>query len=224
MSTLLNTTVSVGDIAPTFALDVINRDGQVSLDDYRGRSGLFLNVVRGLHCPFCRRHLTQLATTDTSLRENGVETLVVVSTSPERASKYLRYRPSPLTIASDPDTDVHRTYGLPKFAVTEDSDDWPRTLSAGSLSTPLPDPTGEHPDPAPIPDTVRKLNEKDRYEPEPGEVEIDISPAGIMLEGRFMIDRDGIVRWIHVEARDGPQNFAETPTPREVLEAARLLH
>jgi peroxiredoxin len=224
MNNLSITAIAVGNIAPTFALDVINRDGQVSLEDYRGRSGLFLNVVRGLHCPFCRRHLTQLATTDTSLKQAGVETLVVVSTSPERASKYLRYRPSPLTIASDPETDVHRTYGLPKFAVTENSDDWPRTLSAGSLSTPLPDPTGELPDLAPIPETVRKLNEKDHYEPEPGEVEIDIGPAGIMLEGRFMIDRDGIVRWLHIEARDGPQDFAGTPTPREVLDAARLLN
>jgi hypothetical protein len=45
-----------------------------------------------------------------------------------------------------------------------------------------------------------------------------------MLEGRFMIDRDGIVRWLHIEARDGPQDFAGTPTPREVLDAARLLN
>ena len=224
MNESLNGAVTIGKPAPTFALEVINRNGQVSLDDYRGRSGLFLNVVRGLHCPFCRRHLTQLANTEVNLKQSGVETLVVVSTSPERAGKYLRYRPSPLTIASDPDTTVHRTYGLPKFAVTEEPDDWPRAISAATLATPLPDPTGELSELTPIHETVRKLNEKDGYETEPGEVEIDISPAGIMLEGRFMIDRDSIVRWIHVEAREGPQNFAETPSPREVLEAASLLN
>lgn len=224
MNDIVNDTVTIGDVAPTFALDIINSEGQVRLDDYRDRAGLFLNVVRGLHCPFCRRHLTQLANTAAKLSETGVETLVVVSTSPDRASKYLRYRPSPLTIASDPATAVHRTYGLPKFVVTEQTDDWPRALSGTSLGTPLPDPTGEFSDLAPIPETVAKLNKKDQYEPEAGEVEIDISPAGIMLEGRFMIDRDGIVRWIHVEAREGPQNFAEVPSPREVFEAARLIH
>ena len=223
MNEKFSSAISIGDQAPAFALDAINRQGQVSLDDYRGQSGLFLNLMRGLHCPFCRRHLTQLAKTSADLKETGVETLVVISTSPERANKYLRYRPSPLTIASDPDTAVHRTYGLPKFEVTDESDDWPRALSMASLSTPLPDPTGEFSELASIPETVTKLNEKDGYQPEPGEAEIDMNPAGIMLEGRFLIDTDGVVRWVHVEARGGPQNFADTPSPREVLEAARHL-
>ena len=135
--------VAVGEPAPAFALNAITRAGQISLDDYRHRSGLFLNLVRGLHCPFCRRHLTQLAQTEARLQEIGIDTLVVVSTTPERADKYLRYRPSPLTIASDPRTDVHRSYGLPKFQVSDQPDDWPRNLSATSFATPVPDPMGE---------------------------------------------------------------------------------
>ncbi len=38
-----------GDSAPHFALPVVNRDGQVSLDHYRGRSPLLLGLFRGLH-------------------------------------------------------------------------------------------------------------------------------------------------------------------------------
>jgi peroxiredoxin len=38
-----------GDSAPQFALPAVNREGQVSLDDYRGRSPLLLGLFRGLH-------------------------------------------------------------------------------------------------------------------------------------------------------------------------------
>jgi len=38
-----------GDPAPHFALPAVNREGQVSLDDYRGRSPVLLGLFRGLH-------------------------------------------------------------------------------------------------------------------------------------------------------------------------------
>ncbi len=38
-----------GDPAPHFALPAVNREGQVSLDDFRGRSPLLLGLFRGLH-------------------------------------------------------------------------------------------------------------------------------------------------------------------------------
>ena len=38
-----------GDSAPHFALPAVNREGQVSLDDYRGRSSILLGLFRGLH-------------------------------------------------------------------------------------------------------------------------------------------------------------------------------
>ena len=38
-----------GDPAPAFALPAVNREGQVSLDDYRGRSPVRLGLFRGLH-------------------------------------------------------------------------------------------------------------------------------------------------------------------------------
>ena len=38
-----------GDPAPGFALPAVNREGQVSLDDYRGRSSVLVGLFRGLH-------------------------------------------------------------------------------------------------------------------------------------------------------------------------------
>jgi peroxiredoxin len=38
-----------GDSAPHFALPAVNREGQVSLDDYRGRSPVLIGLFRGLH-------------------------------------------------------------------------------------------------------------------------------------------------------------------------------
>jgi peroxiredoxin len=225
MTETSNGILSVGEPAPAFALNGITREGEIRLEDFLGKSGLFLNVTRGLHCPFCRRHLIQLANAESELKENGIETLVVVSTKPERAHMYLRYRPSPLLIASDPQTEVHRTYGLPRFKVSEEPDNWPRNVNATSFGTPVPDPSGELAGTAPMPETVAKLNEKDNYEPVEGEVDPDIAPfgAGVMLEGRFMIDRGGIVRWIHVEGQEGPQEFAKTPSSEQVMAAARQL-
>jgi peroxiredoxin len=38
-----------GDPAPRFALPAVNREGQVSLDDYRGRTPMLVGLFRGLH-------------------------------------------------------------------------------------------------------------------------------------------------------------------------------
>lgn len=48
MTRISNGVIAIDDPAPTFVLSAVNREGQAGLDDYRGRSGLFLNVVRGL--------------------------------------------------------------------------------------------------------------------------------------------------------------------------------
>ena len=46
-----------GDLAPSFRLPAVNRDGMVSLEDYHGRSPVLVGLFRGLHCPFCRLEL-----------------------------------------------------------------------------------------------------------------------------------------------------------------------
>ncbi|TIW34867.1 MAG: AhpC/TSA family protein, partial [Mesorhizobium sp.] len=46
-----------GNRAPNVVLDAISREGKIALDDFRGRSPLLIGLFRGLHCPFCRRHV-----------------------------------------------------------------------------------------------------------------------------------------------------------------------
>ena len=40
---------TIGAPAPHFLLPAVNREGTVSLDDYRGRSPVLVALVRGLH-------------------------------------------------------------------------------------------------------------------------------------------------------------------------------
>ena len=59
-----------GDPAPAFTLPAANREGTVSLADLRGRPFL-IGFFRGLHCPFCRRQVVQLARVQPALRAAG---------------------------------------------------------------------------------------------------------------------------------------------------------
>jgi peroxiredoxin len=70
-----------GERAPDFALPAVDREGQVSLADYRGRRPLPLAIGRGVWCAFCRRHLAHLAVTREKLQAGGVETLAIVATA-----------------------------------------------------------------------------------------------------------------------------------------------
>jgi peroxiredoxin len=46
---MTSTLLRPGDPAPHFALPAVNREGKVSLDDYRGRSPVLVGLFRGLH-------------------------------------------------------------------------------------------------------------------------------------------------------------------------------
>ena len=95
---------------PHFTLPAVNREGQVSLDDYRGRSPVLIALFRGLHCPFCRRQLVQLGTTQDKLKAVGVETMAVVNTPLERARLYFKYRPARVLLTADPEAATHRSF------------------------------------------------------------------------------------------------------------------
>ena len=86
-----------GETAPAFALATANFDGTVSFADLSGRP-FVIGFFRGLHCPFCRRQLEQLAGVQPTLRAAGVETVAVINTPVERARLYFRHRPTPITL------------------------------------------------------------------------------------------------------------------------------
>ena len=46
---MASTPLHPGDPAPLFTMPAVNREGQVTLDDYRGRSPVLLGLFRGLH-------------------------------------------------------------------------------------------------------------------------------------------------------------------------------
>jgi len=50
---------------------------------------------------------------------------------------------------------------------------------------------------------------------------VQVNPA--QLAGHFLIDREGIIRWAHVEAEQGLGDIGKFPTPAAILGAARNL-
>jgi len=212
-----------GDSAPQFVLPAVNREGEVSLADYRGRAPVLVGLFRGLHCPFCRRQVVQLSTTRGKLEALGVETLAVVNTPLDRARLYFKYRPVQVLLAADPETATHRAFGLPAGEIIEDASQtsWPlrvtlnELLSARVNHAELPAPS----DPFAANDM---LNRRDGFEPT--EVDQQIAAAhGTQLAGYFLIDRNGIIRWLFIEAAERADDLTKFPSEEEILAAARLL-
>jgi peroxiredoxin len=205
-----------GDRAPDFTLPAIHREGTVSLADYRGRSALLLACFRGIYCPFCRRGIAQLALTAEKLAAAGVETLALVATPVERARRYFRYRPTArLALAADPEMSISRAFRVPRPEAT------PELMAAiQALRT---DVGGELPEPLPFLEAANVLDEKDRYEWTPQDDEESERQFPTLL-GQFLVDRDGIIRWVNVEgARKGLADMGDFPRDEEFLAAARSL-
>jgi peroxiredoxin len=209
-----------GDRAPDVVLDAITRQGTVALSDYRGAKPVLIGLFRGLHCAFCRRHITAMAQLDTALREKGVESLTVVNTPIERARLYFRYHPLPnLLAASDPGRVSHRAFGLPNLEFTENETDWPRKIAmdlAMSMRIEMP---GELPEPMNPIAAGAFLDKKDGYEITEADQQVMATGHG-QLVGQFLLDREGVVRWSFTEAAEGGRNMFGGPKPHEVMSAA----
>jgi peroxiredoxin len=209
-----------GDRAPNIVLDAVTRQGKVALDDFRGRKPVLVGLFRGLHCPFCRRHVAAFAQLDTALREKGVESLAVVNTPTERARLYFRYHPLPnLLAASDPERTSHRAFGLPNPEVTEHETAWPDKIgmdAAMAMRVDLPD---ELPEPMNPMAASEFLNKKDGYEITEAD-ETMIATGYAQLAGQFLLDREGIVRWSFTEVPEGGRRFFGAPAPQDLMSAA----
>jgi peroxiredoxin len=212
--------ISLGEPALDFVLPAVNLDGNVALADYRGKTPVLLAMMRGLYCAFCRRHIAQLGTTRQKLRALGVEVLAIVGMQPERARLYYRFRPVGVPVAADPDLVTHRAYGVPQPTLTPEI-----TQAVASkyldLARELQIPTA---DPAEI---RSALGRRDGFEPLPAELKDrrDWSERyGGQLIGQFLVDREGIVRWVNIEgAKEGLAGLEKFPTDEEFLAAAQRL-
>jgi peroxiredoxin len=107
-----------GDRAPDFELPAADTEGTVTLADYRRRGSVLLVMLRGLYCPFCRRHISLLRPACETLRGSGIALLGIVIASPDRARTYFRHFPPCFPMAAAPDRAVHRVYGLPEVTRT----------------------------------------------------------------------------------------------------------
>ena len=216
-----------GDPAPGFDLPAVNRDGSVTLEDYRGKRPVLVGLFRGLHCPFCRRQVVQLGLTCEKLAAEGVETLAIVNTQEERARRYFAYRPTRVLLAADPDVRTHRAFGLPKAEIVPDDTSpselqWPeRTTMAILLATRV-NPKGLLPEPMNVFAANDLLNKQDGFQPEQVDRQV-MAANGTQATGFFLIDRDATIRWSYVEALNGPDELGHSPSDDEILGAARAL-
>lgn len=212
-----------GDRAPDIVLDAITRQGKVALADYRGQNPVLVGLFRGLHCPFCRRHIAALAELEPELRRKGVESLAVINTPIERARLYYRYHPLPnLLAAADPERRSHRAFGLPNMQITENETEWPYKISmdaAMSLRLELP---GELPEPMDPFAASELLDRKDGYVLTEADQEM-IATGRSQLVGQFLLDRDGVVRWCFTEEAEGGRRMFQAPGPQELMSAAALV-
>ncbi len=206
--------VTPGEAAPNFTLPAVDRNENVSLADYRGRSPVFLALLVGLWCPFCRRQLAQIGTLEGKLKALGVESLAVVATPPDNARLYFKFRPTRVRLASDPELSTHRLYGIPRPPVS------PELMEA--LSTTKINPGGVLPQPMTIMEAAAEVGRLDGYEGTKTD-QADMERQWPQLKGQFLIDRDGIVRWANIECADGLAGLGKFPPEESILGAARGL-
>ena len=216
-----------GDLAPDFALPAVNRDGIVALKDYRGKCPLLVGLLRGLHCPFCRRRIVQLGITSDKLAREGVETVAILNTSVERARQYFQYRPARVLSAADQEVRTHRAFGLPQIRIlpedtAPDELQWPRTATLAQYRALRWNPTGELSESMSPFENETILNERDGFKA----TEFDHKNAlahGPQLTGHFIIDPIGVIRWAHVDGFEEPNEMGVFPTDEEILASARAI-
>jgi hypothetical protein len=164
----------------------------------------------------------QLGTTQDKLKAIGVETVAVVNTPLERARLYFKYRPARVLLAADPEAATHRVFGLPAPAPVEDESaaSWPLSVTMGQLLAVQLNPTGELPAPQNPFAAMETLNKQDGFEPT--EIDHQIAAAhGTQMTGHFLIDRDGIIRWLQIEAAERIGDLSKFPSDEEIVAAAR---
>jgi peroxiredoxin len=216
----LTSVLRQGEPAPSFTLPAIDRGGMVSLSDYRGKSAVLLGLFRGMYCPLCRRKIAQMGLLREKLLQLGVDALAIVASKVDHARLYFRYHPSRIPLAADPKMTVLRAFSVPKPPVT------PQLLE--KFRTTLVDPFSELVTPVPITEIATTLNERDGYDMNATDWE-ELEQQwrwdlATQLMARFLIDREGIVRWVDIEGGgQGMAGIGKLATDDELFAAVRAL-
>jgi peroxiredoxin len=208
------TPLQPGERAPDFAVPAVQEDRIISLADYRGKTPLLLGLFRGLYCPFCRRALAQMATSSDRLKSLGVDSLAIVGTDLDNARLYFKFRPTRMALGADPSLTTHLSYRVPRPEAT------PELMEA--MTKIQINPTGELPAPLPPPAAGAALNALDGFQPTPSDRR-DLESTSMQLKGQFLIDRDGVVQWAHIEGQEGLSSFGKFPSHDELIDAASIV-
>jgi hypothetical protein len=167
----------------------------------------------------------QLGTTQGKLKALGVETVAVVNTPLERARLYFKYRPARVLLAADPEATTHRLFRVPEGTPVEDESRavWAQgTFTIGQLQANLVNPDGQLPEPQNIFQAMETLNQRDGFEL----TEVDAQIAAVhafQLAAHFLIDREGVIRWLQIEGIEGMGDLSKFPSDDQILAAARAL-
>ena len=207
--------VQPGDRAPDFVVPAVHDDRTISLGDYLGKTPLLLGLFRGMYCPFCRRALAQMASTSDRLKSLGVDSLAIVGTELDNARLYFKFRPTRMALGADPHLTTHRSYGVPR---PEPTPELMQMMAATHIN-----PTGELPAPLPVPAAGAALTALDGYQNTPTD-QRDSESTFTQMKGQFLIDRDGIVRWAHIECgKEGLAGLGKFPSHDELIGAASIV-
>ncbi|MEM7021955.1 MAG: redoxin domain-containing protein [Pseudomonadota bacterium] len=212
-----------GEVAPSFSLPAVSREGTISLDQYRGNAALLMCMLRGVYCPFCRRQIAQLSELARRIQTKGLETLLVITTPIDRARVYFKHYPTTMAIASDPEMTTHRAYGVPRAEVTEGETAWPKALNPADAEVVHADHAWRDVNEATsLAGAVLFLDSKDGYQRTDTEQD-EWEATWNQLCGLALIDQAGIVRWTNVEARYGITDFGNIASASEIISAANGL-
>jgi hypothetical protein len=151
--------------------------------------------------------------------------MAVVNTPLERARLYFKYRPARVLLAADPEAATHRSFGVPAWVIVENESEASLAqgkATMGQLLAMKVNPTGELADPQNPFAAMETLNKKDGFEMT--EIDGQIAHAhGTQMTGHFLIDREGIIRWEHIECAERLEDLSKFPSDDEILRAARGL-
>jgi peroxiredoxin len=103
--------VQLGQVAPSFRLPS-GQGQETGPEDYRGRSNVVVWFTKGMGCPFCRQHMSQIVRGYPTFQALNAEVLEVTSTSPERGRLYVSKFNIPFPYLCDPGYSVQRNWGV----------------------------------------------------------------------------------------------------------------
>ncbi len=105
--------IDIGEVPPAFRLPS-GQGPEVGPEDYRGQRNLVVWFTKGIGCPFCRRHMTQLVHGYPRISALNAEILEVSLTKLDRARFYVSHYRIPFPYLCDPYYSVRREWGLEK--------------------------------------------------------------------------------------------------------------